>query len=116
MTEISNPQFPTLVGRYPPKPSGAQAPGGDGAGDTASLTEVAQGFEAVFLRHLLAAAAASDFGGEDLFGSSGQDSFREMRDAQFAEIASKTGTIGFATQIEAQMARHLPSSHSEAEG
>jgi len=90
-----------------------QAPGSEGevghapAADT-RLQQVAQGFEAVFVRNLLAAAAAADFGGEDLFGSSGQDTFREMRDARFADIAAASGTLGLATQIEAQLARHLP--------
>lgn len=95
--------FSALVGNAPIALPGAIAPGSDGA----RLKEVAQGFEAVFLRQVLDAAGKADFGGEDLFGSSGEDTFREMRDARFAEIASKNGTLGLATQIEAQLARHL---------
>jgi hypothetical protein len=30
-----------------------------------------------------------------------------MRDAEFARVASETGAIGLAAQIEAQLARHL---------
>ena len=104
--------IPSLTGRFSLSPSGASASGGDDA----RLSEVAQGFEAVFLRHMLATAAAADFGGEDLFGSSSQDTFREMRDAQFAEIAAKSGTIGLATQIEAQLARHLGPDTALGEG
>jgi len=104
---------PTLVGRYPPQLPGASAPGSEGARPNSSLTEVAQGFEAVFLRNLLNAAAAADFGGEDLFGSQAADTWREQRDAQFAEVASKSGTLGLAAQIEAQLARHIG---PEAEG
>lgn len=105
--QIAQPHFPVLAGRYPPGLPGASAPGSEGAG-TSELSQVAQGFEALFLRQLLSAAAAADFGGEDLFGSSAGDTFRELRDARFAEIAAGSGTLGLAAQIEAQLARHLP--------
>lgn len=107
-------EIPTLVGRYPAELPGAFAPGSQSVLPNASpaagqadgdLKQVAEGFEALFLRQMLASASKADFGGEDLFGSSGEDTFREMRDARFAEIAAKTGTIGLASQIEAQLAR-----------
>ena len=104
--------LPSLKAQFSLNPSAAQASGDDAA----QLKEVAQGFEAVFLRHMLATAAAADFGGEDLFGSSGGDTFREMRDARFAEIAAATGTIGLATHIEAQLSRHLNSDVDGEEG
>ena len=92
-------------------------PTGKGSGDDAAqLKQVAEGFEAVFLRQMLASAGKADFGGEDLFGSSGEDTFREMRDARFAEVAAATGTIGLATQIEAQLARHLNPAPAGGEG
>tara|TARA_A100001391_G_scaffold7621_8_gene5010 strand:- start:28379 stop:28723 length:345 start_codon:yes stop_codon:yes gene_type:complete len=112
LSPATNFSFPSLMGADPLKPSAAQA----SESDAAQLKEVAKGFEAVFLRHMLATAAAADFGGEDLFGSSGSDTFREMRDARFAEIAAATGTIGLATQIEAQLARHLGQDTAEGEG
>lgn len=97
---------PSLDGGYPPSPLGAAAPGGETAAPNAgTLREVAQGFEAIMLRQLLAAADKADFGGEDLFGSSATDTFTEMRNARFAEIASQRGTLGLAAQIEAQLAR-----------
>lgn len=75
--------------------------------DRARLAEAARQFEAIFLRQMLAAADSADFGGDELFGGQGEDTFREMRDARFAEIASSTGAIGLAASIEAQLARFV---------
>ncbi|MCH7629240.1 MAG: rod-binding protein [Proteobacteria bacterium] len=66
----------------------------------------------MFVRHILSAARKGSFGGEkDLFGGnpvgSGDDTFTQMRDERFAEIAAHSGTIGLARQIEAQLARGL---------
>ena len=72
------------------------------------LREVAQQFEAIFLRQMLASARAADFGGDDLFGGAGEETFREMRDAQFADLAANSGAIGLAASIEAQLARFVP--------
>lgn len=95
---------PAVAGRFPQQLPVATAPGSDAA----SLREVSQGMEALFVRRLLEAADKVDFGGEDLFGSSGEQTFREMRNAEFAQVASTTGSLGLAAQIEAQLARHLP--------
>lgn len=76
-------------------------------GERARLGEAAQQFEAIFLRQMLAAARSADFDGDGLFGGEGEETFREMRDAQFAQIASESGAIGLAARIEAQLARHL---------
>ncbi len=75
------------------------------ANDQDQLGKAAQQFEAIFLRQMLSAARATDFGGEDLFGGQGEETFREMRDARFAEVASETGAIGLADVIEKQLAR-----------
>jgi len=93
-----------------PIPSGAAfalatTPAGDSARER--LTEAAQQFEAIFLRQMLAAARNADFGGDDLFGGEGEETFREMRDSQFAQIASESGALGLAKSIEAQLAQHL---------
>ncbi|WP_374408666.1 rod-binding protein [Pelagerythrobacter sp.] len=82
----------------------ADAPGGS---DRERLAEAARQFEAIFVRQMLAAARKTDFGGDELFGSSGADTFREMQDARFAELASGTGAFGMAESIEAQLARHI---------
>lgn len=71
------------------------------------LGEAARQFEAIFLRQMLSAARSADFGGDDLFGGQGEETFREMRDARFAEIAAGTGTLGLAASIEAQLARFI---------
>jgi flagellar protein FlgJ len=71
------------------------------------LGAAAQQFEAILVRQMLAAARSTDFGGGELFGGEGEETFREMRDAEFARVASETGAIGLAAQIEAQLARHL---------
>ncbi|HEY6817378.1 MAG TPA: rod-binding protein [Croceibacterium sp.] len=93
-----------------PVPPGAASPfASTPAGGSARerLTEAAQQFEAIFVRQMLAAARSTDFGGDDLFGGQGEDTFREMRDSQFAQIASETGALGLAKSIEAQLANHL---------
>lgn len=75
--------------------------------ERARLGEAAKQFEAIFLRQMLAAARSADFGGDDLFGGQGEETFREMRDARFAEIAAGTGAMGLAASIEKQLARFL---------
>lgn len=77
------------------------------SGERAQLREAAQQFEAIFLRQMLAAARKADFGGEDLLGGKGLETFTEMRDENFAELAAQTGAIGLAAKIEAQLARFV---------
>lgn len=89
-----------------PTPLGAEHTGGDD--QRAELREAAQAFEAVLLRQMLTSARSTDFGGESLFQGS-DDTFTQMRDEQFADIASKSGQLGFAASIEKQLARFLPS-------
>ena len=72
-----------------------------------NLREVAQGFEAMLLRQVLSAAGKTSFGGEELFGSSSDKTFTEMRDARFADLAASSGTLGLAAQIEAQLSRQI---------
>lgn len=72
------------------------------------LREAAQQFEAILLRQMLASARSTDFGGNDLFGSQSEATFREMRDERFAELTAKSGQLGFADAIEKQLARFLP--------
>ncbi len=72
--------------------------------DRAALRKAAQGFEAMFLRQMLSTARSTDLGGDDLFGKKQDDTFTQMRDERFAEIAAKAGTLGLATRLEAQLA------------
>jgi flagellar protein FlgJ len=81
------------------------------AGATARerLAGVAKQFEAIFLRQMLASARKTDFEGENgLFSGQGMDTFRQMQDERFADIASGTGAFGLAKMIEAHLARFLP--------
>lgn len=77
-------------------------------GDRARLRQAAQAFEAIFVRQMLASARAADFGGGVTGQDQGSQTFAQMRDERFAEIASQTGAFGLARQIEAQLARMLP--------
>jgi peptidoglycan hydrolase FlgJ len=78
---------------------GAVAPKSD-------LRQAAEGFEAIMLRQMLAAARATSFGNDLLGDGAGEDTFAEMRDAHFADLAAGSGLLGFAATIEAQLARH----------
>lgn len=76
--------------------------------DRAKLTAASKQFEAIFVRQMLAEARKADFGGDDLLGGKGLDTFRQMQDERFAEIASESGVFGLAAQIEKQLAARLP--------
>lgn len=76
--------------------------------DREQLAEVAKQFEAIFVRQMLSAARKTDFG-SDMFGGQAMDTFRQMQDEHFADVASKTGVLGLATVIEAQLARFVSS-------
>ncbi len=71
------------------------------------LAKAAQGFEAIFVRQMLAAARKADFGGDPLLGGEGLDAFRQMQDERFADIAAERGSFGLAKMIEAQLARQV---------
>lgn len=79
------------------------------AAEKAALKKAAQGFEAIFVRQMLAAARATSLAGDDpIFGGQAQETFTQMRDERFADIAAQAGTFGLAKQLEAQFARLLP--------
>lgn len=74
--------------------------------DRARLGEAARGFEAIFIRQMLAAARQADFG-DPLLGGQGLDTFRQMQDDRFAQIAADSGAFGLAKQLEAHFAQML---------
>lgn len=74
------------------------------APDRTQLATAARQFEAIFVRQMLAAARKADFGGDSLFGSQGLETFRQMQDERFADLAAERGTLGIARLIEAQLA------------
>lgn len=82
--------------------SGAATP----APERAELARAAQQFEAIFVRQMLAAARKSHFGG-DLLSSQGTQTFRQMQDEHFADLAAQRGSFGLAKMIEAQLAAQL---------
>lgn len=71
------------------------------------LREAAQGFEAIMVRKMLEAARASSFAEETPLTGGGLKQFQQMRDEHFAEIASQSGTLGFARSIEEQLAQFI---------
>ena len=75
--------------------------------ERAKLAEAAKQFEAIFVRQMLAAARKTDFGGEDVLGSKDMDTFRQMQDERFAEIAAQRGSFGLAKMIEARLAGQI---------
>ena len=67
------------------------------------LAAAARQFEAIFVRQMLAAARKSTFGGEDVLGGKGLETFRTMQDEKFADLAAATGAFGLAKMIEQQL-------------
>ncbi len=74
--------------------------------ERAQLNEAAKNFEAIFLRQMLSAARDGSIR-SDLFGSNASDTYRQMRDEAFADIASERGVLGLGAMIEAQMSRNI---------
>lgn len=72
------------------------------AGRRAQIRQTAQQFEAIFVRQMLSAARKSDFG-DTMTSSQGADTFTQMQDARFADIASQKGAFGLARMIEKQL-------------
>jgi peptidoglycan hydrolase FlgJ len=74
---------------------------------SAQLAEVSQQFEAIFVRQMLAEARKTHFGDDSLLGGQGMDTFRQMQDDRFAQIAAERGSFGLGKMIEAQLARQV---------
>ena len=70
------------------------------------LAKVATQFEAIFVRQMLSQARQGGLG-DELFGSQGGDTFRQMQDERFADIAAEKGMLGLAAAIEKQLAARL---------
>jgi peptidoglycan hydrolase FlgJ len=68
------------------------------------LAAAARRFEAIFVRQILAEARKTDLGGKDLFGSQGLDTFRQMMDERFADIAAERGAFGIGRMLETHLA------------
>lgn len=70
--------------------------------DRERLADAAKSFEAIFIRQMLGAARKASFG-EGLFGGQAMQTFRQMQDEKFADIAAERGAFGMARLIEAQL-------------
>jgi peptidoglycan hydrolase FlgJ len=66
------------------------------------LGQVAQQFEAIFLRQMIASMRGPSLG-DDLFGSDASNQFRDMSDARLAD--SMAGQFGIAQLLETQLAK-----------
>lgn len=77
-------------------PAPATAGGGDG-----NLRKAAEAFEAVILRQLLSSMRQAKLG-NDVFGSSATDNFREMADARTADSLAAMRRFGIADMVEMQ--------------
>ena len=82
---------------FAPSPTPAAAGGGDG-----SLRKAAEAFEAVILRQLMASMRQAKLG-DDIFGSSATDNFREMADSKTADSIAAMRQFGIADMVEAQL-------------
>ena len=80
------------------------------------VTKVAQQFEAIFVRQMLAEARKSHLSGDDLLGGQGMETFRQMQDDRFADIAAERGSFGLAKMIEAQLAKPVGAAPTPKEG
>ena len=77
-------------------PTPAAAGGGDGG-----LRKAAEAFEAVILRQLMASMRQAKLG-DDIFGSSATNNFREMADAKTADSIAAMRQFGIADMVERQ--------------
>jgi peptidoglycan hydrolase FlgJ len=75
---------------------------GSAAADPA-LAEAARGFEQIFLRQMIGAMRAGSLG-DPLFGSAGEDQFRDLFDARMAEsLAGQGGGLGIGALLVTQL-------------
>ena len=88
------------------------APNLQAADPREKLAAAAKQFEAIFVRQMLSEARKSHVGG-DLLGGQAMDTFRQMQDERFADIAAERGSFGLAKMIEAQLARQVGASPIE---
>jgi peptidoglycan hydrolase FlgJ len=67
------------------------------------LRKVAEAFEAVILRQMMASMRKAKLG-DEMFGSSATDNFREMADAKLADNIAEMRQFGIADLVEKQLA------------
>jgi peptidoglycan hydrolase FlgJ len=67
------------------------------------LRKAAEAFEAVILRQMMASMRTAKLG-DEMFGSSATDNFREMADAKLADNMAGLRQFGIADLVEKQLA------------
>ena len=70
----------------------------------ASLEEVAQQFEAIFVNELMKTSRAAKLS-DDILSNSGTQPFLEMMDQEFSQTISKRNSLGIAEALVQQFAR-----------
>ena len=70
------------------------------APQAAKLVKVAQQFEAIFTRQMLAAAHKGSFGEAP---SDAMNTFNSMQDSKFADISASHDSLGIAKMLEARL-------------
>jgi peptidoglycan hydrolase FlgJ len=68
-----------------------------------ALRKAAEAFEAVILREMMATMRKAKLG-DDIFGSSATDNFREIADARTADSMAALRQFGIADMVEKQLA------------
>lgn len=96
--------------RVPAAATPTLAGGGDGG-----LRKAAEAFEAVILRQLMASMRQAKLG-DDIFGSSATDNFREMADARTADSIASLRQFGIASMVEAQFRARVATSGGAGSG
>ncbi len=84
--------------RIGPSAASAQTPS---AAEQEELKKAAQAFEAVFLRQMIGSMRQASLGNE-IFGNSATDQFRELSDARLADEMAETEGFGIARMLLAQ--------------
>lgn len=81
-----------------------------------SLKKAAQQFEAIFLRQMISSMRSASLG-DDLFGSSASEQFRDMTDARTADSMAEKGGFGVADllikQFQARVGQADPAREDE---
>lgn len=91
----------------PVTPASAARPESALSPERAALRKAAEGFEAIMVRKMLATARAANLSEQTPLTGGGLQQFQTMQDENFADMAAKTGALGFARSIETQLAQYL---------
>ena len=102
-----------LAGKAPIAAAASAVSGASGSPTEPKLVKVAQQFEALFVRQMLAAAHKSNMG-DTLFSSQAGDTFRDLQDQRFADIAAQKGDFGMARMIIRQLTHQSRASAAPA--